>query len=142
MIMLDVTTLLAVRYSGHDKCESTAAVISPYVVNTLSLGLAVKNMCFLDALARPVLQREFLYFVYDNDQIIMFCTCSVLYSAHKTDALDIKLCYLTWLDYQLQAWLVQCEHRAMEKAAREYARRQEYNMLSGYGSGSDSETDF
>ena len=97
-------------------------------------------MCFLDALARPMLQREFLNFIYDNDQVVMFCTCSALYSAHKTDALDIKLCYLAWLDHQLEEWLTQCERRAVEKAAREYIRRQEYNMLSGSGSGSESES--
>ena len=98
-------------------------------------------MCFLDALARPTLQKEFLSFIYDNDQAIIFYTCSALYSAHREAALDIKLCYLAWQDHQLEEWLAQCERRAVEKEAREYIRRQEYNMLSGSGSDSESESD-
>ena len=57
------------------------------------------------------------------------------------DVSDIKLCYLAWLDYQLQAWLATCAHRAMERAAREYDMRREYRMLTDSGGDSDSDTD-
>ena len=98
-------------------------------------------MVLMEALARPTLQRELLCFIYDNDQIVVFCTCSFLYTAHKQDALDIKLCYLAWSDYQLHAWLVHCAHKAMERAAYEYERRREYRMLADSDDDIDSDTD-
>ena len=99
------------------------------------------NMGLFGVLACPMMQRELLHLIYDNEQVVLFCTCPSLYSAHKADVLDIKYCYLAWLDYQFQEWLADCIRRDIEREAREHHMRQEYRMLTASDSGSESSTD-
>ena len=98
-------------------------------------------MGFLEALAGPMLKKELLFFIYDNDQVVIFCTCPFLYFAHRADISDIKYCYMAWQDYKFQEWLAACVHRAIEREAREYEMRREYRMLADSGSDTDSSTD-
>ena len=98
-------------------------------------------MDILGVLACPSLQRELLHFLYANDQVVLFCTRSSLYSDHRKDVLDIKCCYLALLDYQFQGWLTECIRKDIEREARDHHMRQTYRMLADSGSDNESSTD-
>ena len=98
-------------------------------------------MDLLGVLACPLLQRELMNFVYANDQVVLFCSCSFLYLDRRQDIIDIKHSYLTLQDYQFQQWLAEGIRRDIEREAREYNMRREYRMLADSGSDNESSTD-
>ena len=92
-------------------------------------------------LACPLLQRELMYFVYANEQVVLFCSCSFLYLDRKQDIIDITHSYWTLQDYLFHQWLAEGIRRDIEREAREYNMRREYRMLAESGSDNESSTD-
>ena len=98
-------------------------------------------MDLFGVLACPLLQRELMYFVYANEQVVLFCSCSFLYLDRRQDIIDIKHSYLTLQDYLFHQWLAEGIRRDIEREAREYNMRREYRMLVDSGSDNESSTD-
>ena len=92
-------------------------------------------------LACPLLQRELMYFVYANEQVVLFCSCSFLYLDRRQEIIDITHSYWTLQDYLFHQWLEEGIRRDIEREAREYNMRREYRMLADSGSDNESSTD-
>ena len=92
-------------------------------------------------LACPLLQRELMYFVYANEQVVLFCSCSFLYLDRRQEIIDITHSYWTLQDYLFHQWLEEGIRRDIEREAREYNMRREYRMLAESGSDNESSTD-